>query len=228
MTGSAPPPEPDAADPPPEPDAAAPPPVLDVADPAALDAAIAELENGRVVAIPTDTVYGLAARIDRPAGIAGVFTAKDRPPGLALPVLVGRWRQARDVASSWPRSASQLAARFWPGALTVVVPVDRALGSQLGGDGTSVGLRRPREKFVQALCRRVGPLATTSANRHGAPPCTTAAQVRETFGASAVALVVDGGTRDGEPSTVVDCTVSPPACLREGAIAWSWIEASLR
>ncbi len=204
------------------------PPVLDAADPAALEAAALELADGQVVAIPTDTVYGLAARIDRPGGMAALFSAKGRPPALALPVLVGRWRQAREVASRWPRSASMLAARFWPGALTVVVPVDGELGSYLGGDGTSVGLRRPHQRFVQALCRRAGPLATTSANRHGAAPCTTASQVCEAFGADEVALVVDGGTCEGQPSTVVDCTVSPPACLREGGIPWSWIEASLR
>ena len=204
------------------------PPVMDAADPAALEAAARELDGGRVVAIPTDTVYGLAARIDRPAALDAVFAAKDRPPGLALPVLVGRWRQAREVASGWPRTASMLAARFWPGALTVVVPCDAGLGAHLGGGGASVGLRRPRQRFVQALCRRAGPLATTSANAHGAPPCTTAEEVCEAFGAAAVALVVDGGTCDALPSTVVDCTVTPPACLREGAIAWSWIEASLR
>lgn len=202
--------------------------VLDGADPAALDAAADALANGLVVAIPTDTVYGLAARIDRPAAVAAIFEAKDRPPGLALPVLVGRWRQAREVAKSWPRSASMLAARFWPGALTVVVPVDPALGAILGGNGTSVGLRMPRHKLVRALCRKAGPLATTSANRHGAPPCTAASQVCEAFGAQDVALVLDGGICGGQPSTVVDCTVSPPACLRAGAIEWSWIEASLR
>ena len=202
--------------------------VLDAADPSSLDAALDALQEGLVVGIPTDTVYGLAARIDRPAGMAAIFTAKGRPQGLALPVLVGRWRQVRTVASSWPRTASMLAARFWPGPLTVVVPVDPALGSHLGADGTSVGLRLPRQKFVQALCRRAGPLATSSANVHDAPPCTTAAEVRGTLGVADVALVIDGGTCDKEPSTVVDCRVSPPACLREGAIAWSWVEASVR
>jgi L-threonylcarbamoyladenylate synthase len=204
------------------------PPVLDAADPASLDAALDALDEGLVVGVPTDTVYGLAARIDRPSGVGSIFRAKGRPSGLALPVLVGRSRQARTVAGSWPRSASMLAARFWPGALTVVVPVDPALGRHLGGDGKSVGLRLPRQKLLQALCRRAGPLATTSANVHGTPPCTTAEEVRRTFGIREVALVIDGGTCDGAPSTVVDCTVAPPACLREGAIPWSWIEASLR
>lgn len=189
---------------------------------------VAALEAGQVVAIPTDTVYGLAARVDRPEGLAAVFRAKGRPEDLALPVLVGSWRQAKSLASRWPRQASMLAARFWPGALTVVVPAPPALGALLGGDGRSVGLRRPAHRFVQRVCRTAGPIAVTSANRHREAPCTTAAAARETFDVSDVALVVDGGTCEGTPSTVVDCTVSPPACLREGAIAWSWIEASLR
>lgn len=204
------------------------PPVVRAGEPGALDAVVTALDEGAVVGIPTDTVYGLGARIDRPEAMEGVFRAKGRPVGLALPVLVGTWRQAREVASRWPRNASMLAARFWPGALTVVVPVDPALGRHLGGIGTTVGLRRPQHRFVQALCRRAGPLAVTSANRHAHAPCTTAAAVRETFGADDVALVVDGGTCAGQPSTVADCTVSPPACLREGAVPWSWVEASLR
>ena len=189
---------------------------------------LAALDAGLVVAVPTDTVYGLGARIDRPEGLEAVFRAKGRPADLALPVLVGSWRQARRVAARWPKNASMLAARFWPGALTVVVPVDPALGSMLGGGGRSVGLRQPRDRFVQRLCRAAGPLAVTSANLHGAPPCTTAEAVRDAFDSPDVALVVDAGLRDGEPSTVVDCTVSPPGRLREGAIPWSWIEAALR
>jgi len=209
-------------------EASASPPVLDAGDRATLDSTVIALADGKVVGIPTDTVYGLAARVDRPDALAAIFAAKDRPAGLALPVLVGRWRQAKGVAASWPREASMLGARFWPGALTLVVPVDPALGTLLGGNGTSVGLRHPDHRFVRDLCRRAGPLAVTSANHHGAPPCTTATAVRNSFGVAEVGLVVDGGTCDGTPSTVVDCTVTPPRCVREGGIAWSWIEASLR
>ncbi len=205
-----------------------PPEVVAADDPAALDAARAALEAGKVVALPTDTVYGLGASIERPEGMAALFRAKGRPAGLALPVVVGRWRQARQVAAQWPRSASQLAARFWPGALTVVVPVDPGLGRQLGGDGVTVGLREPDHRFVRALCRMAGPIALTSANRHAEPPCTTAEEVTAAFGSDDVALVVDGGRCEGAPSTVVDCTVSPPRCLRAGAVEWSWVEASLR
>lgn len=204
------------------------PPVLAAGEPGALEAAAAALREGKVVAVPTDTVYGLGASVDRPDGMEAVFRAKGRPPGLALPVVVGRWRQARQVAAQWPKSASQLAARFWPGALTVVVPVDPQLGRCLGGNGVTVGLREPDHRFVRELCRLAGPIALTSANRHGRPPCTTAEAVRAAFGDDEVALVVDGGTCEGAPSTVVDCTVKPPACLRAGAVDWSWIEASLR
>lgn len=204
------------------------PPVVPADDPGSLDAALAALDAGRVVAVPTDTVYGLSARIDRPDALAAVFVAKGRPPGLALPVLVGRWRQVHEVAADWPRSASMLAARYWPGALTVVVPVREHLGPQLGGDGATVGLRRPDHRWVRSLCRRAGPLAVTSANRHGEPPCSTAEEAVAAFDASAVAVVIDGGRCDGVPSTVVDCLAFPPACLREGGIPWPWIEAALR
>lgn len=202
--------------------------VLDPGAPGALGQVLVALDEGRVVAVPTDTVYGLAARIDRPGGMAGVFRAKGRPADLALPVLVGSWRQADRVAATWPRQAKMVAARFWPGAVTVVVPARAGLGPHLGGDGKSVGLRQPDHRWVRSLCRRAGPLATTSANPHGLPPLTRAAEVAGAFAQDDVALVVDGGTCEGAPSTVVDCTVSPPRCLREGAVPWTWIEASLR
>jgi L-threonylcarbamoyladenylate synthase len=193
-----------------------------------LDAAESMLAGGGVVAIPTDTVYGLAARLDRPQALAGIFAVKGRPPGLALPVLIGRWAQVHLVAGKLPPSARQLAARFWPGALTVVVPARPEVGPLLGGDGETVGLRQPDHPFVLALCRRVGPLACTSANRHGEPPCATAVEVVQAFGADQVPLVVDGGRCEGAPSTVVDCTASPPTCVRPGRVPWTWVEAGLR
>lgn len=193
-----------------------------------LDRVEAALAGGAVVAIPTDTVYGLAARLDRPEAVAAVFAAKGRPPGLALPVLIGRWSQAARVAGRLPRTARLLAARFWPGALTVVVPALPEVGPLLGGDGRSVGLRQPDHPFVRALCRRVGPVACTSANPHGEPPCATAAEVVRAFSSDQVELVVDGGRCEGEPSTVVDCTATPPVCVRAGRVPWSWVEAGLR
>ena len=203
------------------------PPVLAVGSKEALGAALAALDDGAVVAVPSDTVYGLAARADRPDAMRAIFSAKDRPDGLALPVLVGRERQVHEVATAWPEAAVELSARFWPGPLTVVVPTAPELGALLGGDGHTVGLRQPKHRFLQQLCKEAGPLAVTSANRHGRPACTTAAEVVGCFDQAQVALVVDGGTCDGTPSTVVDCTTSPPSCRRDGAVPWNWIEASL-
>ncbi len=188
---------------------------------------LAALDAGAVVGLPTDTVYGLAARIDRPEALAAIFAAKGRPPGLALPVLIGRRRQVHLVASAWPPAAAAVAARHWPGPLTVVVPARPELGVLLGGDGRTVGLRQPGHPDLQRLCLEAGPLAVTSANRHGEPPCTTAAEVRGAFPAGEVALVADGGRCDGVPSTVVDCTATPPACLREGGVPWTSVEAAL-
>jgi L-threonylcarbamoyladenylate synthase len=188
--------------------------------------AAAVLARGSVIAVPTDTVYGLAARLDRDEAVAAIFELKGRPDALALPVLVAGTDQAQRLVARWPAAAARLAVRFWPGALTVVVPARPEIGARVGGDGASVGIRNPRNRFVQLLCELAGPLAVTSANRHGAPPCTSAAEVVAAFGPAA-GLVVDGGRCDGLPSTVVDCTGEEPACLREGAIPWSAVTAAL-
>jgi tRNA A37 threonylcarbamoyladenosine synthetase subunit TsaC/SUA5/YrdC len=90
-----------------------------------------------------------------------------------------------------------------------------------------VGVRLPRHELVRAICTQAGPLAVTSANLHGRPPCTTPDEVTASFGAGEVAVVVDGGRCDGVPSTVVDCTASRPVCVREGGVPWDLIEAAL-
>jgi L-threonylcarbamoyladenylate synthase len=203
-------------------------PVVDGTDP---EAAVRALADGAVVGLPTDTVYGLAARLDRPAALAAIFALKGRPDGLALPVLVDGVAQARLVASSWPPAAERLAARLWPGPLTLVVPARPEVGRLVGGDGATVGVRCPDHPVVTGLCRRSGPLAVTSANRHGEPPATTAGAVQAAFdgpGTSALALVVDGGRCDGVPSTVADCTTWPPVELRAGGVPWAEVVAATR
>jgi L-threonylcarbamoyladenylate synthase len=190
----------------------------------ALDAVVAAWNRGAVVALPTDTVYGLGAPLARPDAVAALFDVKGRPAGLALPVLVEAEGQAGDVVTAWPAAASALAARWWPGPLTLVVPATPLVGSQVGGDGTTVGVRCPDHPLVRALCAAAGPLAVTSANRHGEPPCRTAAEVTSVIDSPLVALVADGGTCDGVPSTVVDCTSVPARCLRAGGVPWSDIE----
>lgn len=185
----------------------------------ALEAAAAELGGGGVVAIPTDTVYGLAVDPFRAGSIQRLFAAKQRPYGVALAVLVADQEQAEGLAGALPSSARRLAAQWWPGAVTLVVPRRAGLAVDLGGDGTTIGLRHPAHPVPLALCREVGPLATTSANRHGQPPADTAPAVTQALGA-ALGLILDGGPCPGVGSTVVDCTGTDIACLREGAIPW--------
>jgi len=191
-----------------------------------LESVAAALLQGAVVGLPTDTVYGLAVRLDR-AAIDRVLAAKGRPSALALPVLVGARAQVDRVASSFPAPAAVLGERFWPGPLTLVVPAKRAIGRLIGGDGRTVGVRWPNHPLVEQLCLEVGPLAVTSANRHGEPPCTTAQQLVELFAAGEIAAVLDGGVADGSPSSVVDCSGRRPTCLREGAVSWEQVEAAL-
>ncbi|HUY30825.1 MAG TPA: L-threonylcarbamoyladenylate synthase [Acidimicrobiales bacterium] len=181
-------------------------------------AALAEtLRGGGVVAVPTDTVYGLAADAASRGAVARVFALKGRPESVALPVLVADLPQALALTAPEHHSAlGALAAAFWPGALTVVVALVPGAPVEVGGDGSSVGLRCPAHPAVRALCRAVGPLAVTSANRHGAAPCTTADEVRAVLGADLP--VLDGGSCTGSPSTVV-ALGDPPTLLRAGPVA---------
>jgi L-threonylcarbamoyladenylate synthase len=181
--------------------------------------AAAVLHDGGVVAVPTDTVYGLAAPADHPAAIDLLFELKQRPREVQVPVLVADVAQAESIAVVASAAVEALLARFWPGALTVVL-------DRLDGSGT-VGVRCPASLVVRQLCRAVGPLATTSANVHGRPPLTTAAAVAEQFGPSLA--VVDGGTCDGVPSTVIDCTDgSGPVLLRAGGVDFAEVESVWR
>jgi L-threonylcarbamoyladenylate synthase len=193
---------------------------------AALEATADALEASGVVAIPTDTVYGLAALASSPSGCARLFALKGRPPKVALPVLVGDLGSAVALCAPGGRARLSLVARScWPGPLTLVVEAATPCG-HLGGDGATIGLRLPDEPVVRALCSRVGPLAVTSANRHGAPPCTSAKEVASTFG-DALDGLLDAGVRDGTPSSVVSLVGDIPVILRQGPIGLADIEAAL-
>lgn len=179
-----------------------------------IDAAVAALRAGGVIAIPTDTVYGVAAL---PQFAQRLFEVKRRPERVDLPVLVAGIASAENIAIL-DENVRALAARYWPGALTLVVRRRPGFDADLGEHQDTVGVRAPAHDLVLGLLRLTGPLATTSANLHGQPPLTTALAVREVFDETEVAVILDGGTCEGEPSTVLDCTVSPPRVLREGAI----------
>lgn len=193
--------------------------------PEALEEAARALAEGWPVAIPTDTVYGLAVDPFQPGATERVFEAKRRPRDVSLPVLVTGRAQALTLTTAVPAGALVLMDRFWPGPLTVVLPARPGLGADLGDDDVTVGVRCPAHPVPLALCAATGPLATTSANRHGEPTLVTADAVAATFGA-AVAVVLDGGTCAGRASTVVDCTGQEPRLLRQGRLPWDEVRAA--
>jgi tRNA threonylcarbamoyl adenosine modification protein (Sua5/YciO/YrdC/YwlC family) len=181
-----------------------------------LDAAADALLRGEVVGIPTDTVYGVCAACAVPGATARLFEVKHRPIEVAVPVLVADVAQAREIAVV-PPMAAELMRAHWPGGLTIVLPRAPGFIVDLGGeDATTVGVRVADHHVPIALARRVGPLATTSANRHGEATPTTAAGVRDVLG---LAIVIDGGVCEGAPSTVVAVRGGSVVVLRSGAIA---------
>jgi tRNA threonylcarbamoyl adenosine modification protein (Sua5/YciO/YrdC/YwlC family) len=183
-----------------------------------LNDAAAALLDGRVVVVPTDTVYGLAALLSSPSAIAGLFSAKQRPTSVALPVVVSSLEQAEELDVDFDDRSKTLAARWWPGPLTLIVPAGAELASSVGAVN-SLGLRVPNNETLLSLLEVTGPLALTSANEHGQPPCTTVAEVMASFGDGEVAGVVDGGTCDGAVSSVLDVTTSPWRLAREGTLS---------
>lgn len=199
--------------------------MIDVVD---TERAVNLLAGGAVVAVPTDTVYGVAASLSHPSALATLFALKRRPDSLALPVLVGSVEQIEVLGVTWPERARQLASVFWPGALTIVVPVPQELARRVGSPGATAGFRIPDDPVLHRVLARSGALAVTSANEHGQPPCRDVAQVQRAFaGREELAGVVDGGARSGEVSTVVELTDSSWRVVREGAIDASAIGAVL-
>ena len=181
--------------------------------------AIDVLRAGGIVALPTDTVYGIAVALTTPGGIERLFHVKHRAPEKGIALLLADAAQARTIALL-NADADLLAAAFWPGPLTLVLPRDPTvpLPEALTGGSPTVGLRFPDHPCVRAIAGAIGPLPTTSANRSGEPDALDAGTVVTQLGAD-VDLVLDGGpVRGSVPSTVVDCTVTPPAILREGAL----------
>jgi tRNA threonylcarbamoyl adenosine modification protein (Sua5/YciO/YrdC/YwlC family) len=189
-----------------------------VLTPDELDLAVELLAGGSVLAVPTDTVYGLAAVVGDRAAVGRLSALKRRPAELPIAVLCASVDEARDLSSSWPPGAAALSAALWPGPLTLVVPATSDLASRLGST-SSVGVRVPDDAICRALLERTGPLAVTSANLHGAPPATTAAGVLALFEGTDLVGVLDAGARDGEVSSVVDVTGVMPEIVREGALS---------
>jgi L-threonylcarbamoyladenylate synthase len=199
--------------------------MVDVIDP---DQAVTLLLVGKVVAVPTDTVYGVAASLAHPSAVASLFTLKRRPSSLALPVLVNSIEQIEAHGVVWPQRARQLARAFWPGALTIVVPVPPKIANLVGSTSQNAGFRIPDDAQLRGVLSRSGALCVTSANEHGEPPCQSAAQVQGVFAdRGQLAGVVDGGERSGLVSTVVEISDHSWRIVREGAIDAAEISAVL-
>ncbi len=190
--------------------------------------AVEVLRAGGVVALPTDTVYGLAVDLATPGGVERLFAVKRRPPDRGIMLLLADPDQASSVGVFGP-AARALADAFWPGGLTVVVPrrSDVSLPAALTAGEPTIGLRLPDHDAPRALAAALGPLPTTSANRSGVPEARDAAEILDQVGAE-IDLVLDAGpARGGPPSTVVDCTLDRPRILRSGAVAPERVAAVL-
>jgi L-threonylcarbamoyladenylate synthase len=187
----------------------------------ALDGAAAALAEGHLVVLPTETVYGIAARPDQPEATRLIFEAKGRPPELSLPVLTASTQTAWEVATP-TATAERLAEAFWPGPLTMVLArSERSRSWWLGEREASVGVRVPDYRLAAALMERAGPLAVTSANLSGRAPIEAPEELVRTLGAAVdVFLLVAPAARPpaGVPSSVVDLTSGTIRLLREGAI----------
>jgi L-threonylcarbamoyladenylate synthase len=186
------------------------------------------LRAGELVALPTETVYGLAANALDARAVAGIFAAKGRPAHNPIIVHVASLEMARRCVADWPPAAGDLARAFWPGPLTLVLPRSREIPDIVTAGGSTVGVRWPSHPFIQAVIRECGfPLAAPSANPSNRISPTNAEHVRQGLG-DKIALIIDGGqSQVGIESTVLDLTVSPPRVLRPGMIHEESLRAAL-
>ncbi len=176
------------------------------------------IKAGGLVAFPTDTVYGLAADLYNESAIDRIYQAKGRDMAKAIPVLISSMNQIEQVSPAFPESARKLAQKFWPGALTLVVPRSPDLPDNLSS-GPTVAIRMPDYPPVLTVLQHCGPLAVTSANLSGQSNPLCAQDVLDQLDGR-IDLILDGGAvSGGVPSTIVDCSIEPPVITRQGAIS---------
>lgn len=174
---------------------------------------------GRLVVLPTDTVYGLGCNAFDNDAVAKLLSTKRRGPDMPVPVLVGSWDTVQGLVREFTQTASTLVEAFWPGGLSLVVPEAPSLPWNLGDTRGTVMLRMPLQPVAIELLREVGPMAVSSANISGSAPPTTATGAKQQLG-NAVSVYLDGGESVvGEPSTIIDISGASPKILREGAIS---------
>jgi L-threonylcarbamoyladenylate synthase len=194
--------------------------------PGAVERAVETLLQGELVAFPTDTVYGIGAHAFLPAAVAHLYLVKGRPAHLAIPLLLPDPAAMATVCVDIPPAAWQIAERFWPGGLSLVLRRASAVPDAVTAGGPTVAVRVPDDPLASELCRQLrAPLAATSANRHGEPPPVTADEVEAGLWGR-VPLILDGGPCPGGiASTVLDLTVSPPVILRPGPVTAEQVSA---
>ncbi len=204
--------------------------VLSTHTPALFDTAVKRatelLRAGEVVALPTETVYGLAANALDKKAVAKIFQIKNRPANNPIIVHIASVEMAKRCVTVWPDPAEKLARAFWPGPLTIVLPCAKKIPGIVTAGGKTVGVRWPGHPFIQAVIRECGfPLAAPSANLSGHVSPTNAEHVHRQLG-DKISLIVDGGqSQVGIESAVLDLTVSPPQVLRPGMIHAVSLEA---
>jgi L-threonylcarbamoyladenylate synthase len=192
--------------------------VLPLEDPQSLRQATAVLRRGGLVAMPTDTVYGVAALVFESRSIERLYEVKIRTRALPIPVLIASPENLRLVTNHIPQYGRLLASRYWPGPLTMVFEGSFQLPKEISETGT-VGIRMPDHRFVLSLIEMVGPLGMTSANLSGEGNAQSAAEVLDALGGK-IDLLIDGGSTGGSvASTVIDCTGDRPKILRKGPIS---------
>lgn len=186
---------------------------------AGLAAAAGAVRAGRLVVVPTDTVYGIGADAFDAAAVRDLLRAKHRGPDMPVPVLVGSWSTIDGLVPTVPHVARELLEAFWPGGLSLVLPHAPSLNWDLGRTRGTVMLRMPLHPVALELLRECGPMAVSSANVSGRPPATTVAEAQDQLGES-VECYLDGGVcTTGVASTIVDLTGPAPTIRREGAVS---------
>ena len=196
-------------------------------NPASIQTALELLREGEIIAFPTDTVYGLGANAFYSPGIIKLFEAKGRDANKAIAVLIGDLAQLDLLTENINETGKKLARKFWPGALTIVVPKKKDIPELLTA-GNSIGIRMPDHPVALALLKQFGPMAVTSANLSGKNNPHNAKDVSKQLN-KRIPLILDGGSCPGGiPSTVVDCSDNEVHILRPGAISEEEIKAALK
>jgi len=197
--------------------------ILDSRDPAnrsaAITSATAAVKAGRLIVLPTDTVYGIGADAFDSGAVAALLSAKGRGRDMPVGVLVGSWHTIEGLVYSMPATARELIRAFWPGALSLVVQQAPSLQWDLGDARGTVMLRMPLHPVALELLRQTGPMAVSSANISGRPPATTAAEANEQFGDLVDDYLDSGVSEQQAASPIVDLSGPLPRLLREGPVS---------